>query len=168
MLSRVWHHQGAWNHINGKEKRHEFKLAHGFRKFFETRTRQSMKHNNIKIMMGHSSSMGLSKNYYKPTEKEVLDDYLRTVDVLTFSVNSETLNKKIKDLEEQNKNTDYIIKGNLQEKDEKVQSLTNEFLSVKDMLNRLIKILFETKDQKHVNSVTRSLFSTGIIKQIES
>jgi hypothetical protein len=28
--------------------------------------------------------------------------------------------------------------------------------------------LFETKDQKHVNSVTRSLFSTGIIKQIES
>jgi Ni,Fe-hydrogenase III component G len=110
----------------------------------------------------------LSKNYYKPTEKEVLDDYLRTVDVLTFSVNSETLNKKIKDLEEQNKNTDYIIKGNLQEKDEKVQSLTNEFLSVKDMLNRLIKILFETKDQKHVNSVTRSLFSTGIIKQIES
>jgi hypothetical protein len=153
MLSRVWHHQGAWNHINGKEKRHEFKLAHGFRKFFETRTRQSMKHNNVKIMMGNSSSMSL-KNYYKPTEKEVLDDYLRAVGVLTFSANSETLNKKVEDLEEQNKNTDYIIKGNLQEKDEKV--------------NRLIKGLFETTDQKHANSVTRSLFSTGIIKQIES
>ncbi len=85
-----------------------------------------MKHNNVKIMMGHSSSMVLSKHYYKPTEIEVLDDYLRTVDLLTFSANSETLNKKVKDLEEQNKNTDYIIKGNLQEKDEQFKSLTDD------------------------------------------
>lgn len=85
MLSRAWHHQGVWNQLNEKEKRHEFKLAHGFRKFFETRTQQVMKHNNVKILMGHSSSMGLSKNYYEPTEKEVLDDYLKAVDLLTFS-----------------------------------------------------------------------------------
>ena len=76
--------------------------------------------------MGHSSSMVLSKHYYKPTEIEFLDDYLRTVDLLTFSANSETLNKKVKDLEEQNKNTDYIIKGNLQEKDEQFKSLTDD------------------------------------------
>ena len=39
---------------------------------------------------------------------------------------------------------------------------------MKDMLNRLVKGLSETKDQKHVNSVPQSLFSTGTIKQIES
>ena len=76
-----------------------------------------MKHNNVKILMGHSSSMGLSKNYYKPTETEVLEDYLKAVDLLSFSQNDKILDKKVKDLEEQNKNTDYIIKGKLQEKD---------------------------------------------------
>lgn len=144
------------------------KLTHGFRKFFETRAQQIMKHNNIKILMGHSSSMGLSKNYSKPTEKEVLDDYLKTVDLLTFSTINPILNKKVKDLEEQNKNTDYIIKGKLQKKYEQIRSLTDEFSSMKKMLNHLVKGLSESKDQKQPNSVTQSLLSTGIIKQIES
>lgn len=76
MLSRAWHHQGVWNELESNQKRHEFKLAHGFRNFFETRTRQVMKHNNVKILMGHSSSMGLSKNYYKPTEKVLQESLL--------------------------------------------------------------------------------------------
>jgi len=96
MLSRAWHHQGIWTPLNTNEKRHEFKLAHGFRKFFETRTQQAVKHNNVQILMGHSSSMDLSKNYYKPTEKEVLDDYLKAVDLLTFSQYDEILDKKSK------------------------------------------------------------------------
>ena len=49
--------------------------------------------------MGDSSSMGLSKNYYKPTEKQVLDDYLKAVDLLTFSQNNKMLDKKIKELQ---------------------------------------------------------------------
>jgi len=57
-----------------------------------------MRHNNVKILMGDSSSMGLSKNYYKPTEKEVLDDYLKAVDLLTFSQNNKMLDKKVKEL----------------------------------------------------------------------
>lgn len=168
MLSRAWHHQGVWTELNEKEKRHEFKLAHGFRKFFETRTQQVMKHNNIKILMGHSSSMGLSKNYYKPTEKEVLDDYLKAVDLLTFSQYDDILDKKVKDLEEQNKNTDYIIKGKLQEKDEQIKSLSSQFSSMKDMLNQLVKGLSETKSQHQLNNITKTLFSSGMIKEIES
>jgi hypothetical protein len=144
MLSRAWHHQGVWNPLNSDEKRHEFKLAHGFRKFFKSRTQQAMRHNNVKILMGHFSSMGLSKNYYKPTEAEVLDDYLKAVDLLTFSQNNKILDKKVKDLQEQNKNTDYIIKGKLQEKDEQIQSLTDQFSSMKNMLENLVKGLSET------------------------
>jgi predicted RNase H-like nuclease (RuvC/YqgF family) len=112
--------------------------------------------------------MGLSKNYYKPTEKEVLDDYLKAVDLLIFFRYNDVLDKKVKELEEQNKNTDYIIKGKLQEKDEQIISLTNQFSSMKDTLNHLVKGLSETKDQKHLNTVTQSLFSTGVIKEIES
>jgi hypothetical protein len=168
MLSRAWHHQGVWDQLNEKEKRHEFKLAHGFRKFFETRTQQTMRHNNVKILMGHSSSMGLSENYYKPTENEVLDDYLRAVDLLTFSQNDKILDKKVKELEEQNKNTDYIIKGKLQEKDEQIKSLTDEFSSMKDMLNQLVKGISETKSQQQLNNITQTLFSSGVIKEIQS
>jgi hypothetical protein len=126
-----------------------------------------MKHNNVKILMSHSSSMGLSKNYYKPTEKEVLDDYLKAVDLLSFFENNKILDKKVKELEAQNKNTDYIIKGKLQEKDEQIKSLTDQFSSMRDMLNKMVKGISETKDQKHVNSVTQSLFSSGVIKEIE-
>ncbi|HXS59852.1 MAG TPA: hypothetical protein VN703_03460 [Candidatus Sulfopaludibacter sp.] len=117
--------------------------------------------------MSHSSSMGLSKNYYKPTEKEVLDDYLKAVDLLSFFENNKILDKKVKELEAQNKNTDYIIKGKLQEKDEQIKSLTDQFSSMRDMLNKMVKGISETKDQKHVNSVTQSLFSSGVIKEIE-
>ena len=49
-----------------------------------------------------------------------MDDYLKAVDFLTFSQYDEVLDKKVKELEEQNKNTDYIIKGRLQEKDEQI------------------------------------------------
>ena len=77
------------------------------------------------------------------------------------------LDKKVKELEAQNKNTDYIIKGKLQEKDEQIKSLTDQFSSMRDMLNKMVKGISETKDQKHVNSVTQSLFSSGVIKEIE-
>lgn len=49
MLSRAWHHQNVWTKLKDGEKRHEFKLAHGFRKFFETQTQNVMNHNNIKF-----------------------------------------------------------------------------------------------------------------------
>jgi hypothetical protein len=36
---------------------------------------------------------------------------------------------------------------------------------MKDMVNQIVKGLSETQDQKHLNEVTQSLFSTGIIKK---
>jgi hypothetical protein len=125
-----------------------------------------MKSINVEITMGHN--IGITASYYKPNEKEVLDIYLKAVDLLTFSANDKILNKKVKELEEQNKNTDYIIKGRLQEKDEQIKSLSDQFSSMKDMLNYLVKGLSGSTDQKQVNSVTQSLFSSGVIKEIES
>ena len=37
---------------------------------------------NVEITMGHN--IGISASYYKPTEQEVLEDYLRAVDILTI------------------------------------------------------------------------------------
>jgi hypothetical protein len=61
------------------QKRHEWKTAHGYRKFFKSRAEQVMKPINVELLIGHGS--GISKSYWRPTEKEVLEDYLKAVDL---------------------------------------------------------------------------------------
>ena len=65
-----------------KKKRHEFSI-HSLRKFFKTRAEQVMKPINVETLMGHST--GISDSYYRPTEKELLEDYLKAVPLLTLS-----------------------------------------------------------------------------------
>ena len=91
-----------------------------------------MKSINVEILMGHS--IGVSDSYYKPKENEILDDYLKAVDSLTINSNNIALKKQVQKLEEENKNSEYIIKGRLQEKDEQIKSLTDQFSSMKNML----------------------------------
>jgi hypothetical protein len=79
------------------QRRHEWKGAYGFRKFYKTRAEQVMKPINVEITMGHN--IGLSSCYYKPTEKEVLQDYLKAVEFLTVN-NLNRLQEKIVSLEE--------------------------------------------------------------------
>jgi hypothetical protein len=45
-----------------------------------------MKPINVETLMGHST--GISDSYYRPTEKELLDDYLKVVDHLTIRTES--------------------------------------------------------------------------------
>jgi hypothetical protein len=47
---------------------------------------KSMKLLNVKMLMGHDT--GLEKSYYKPSEKELLEDYLKVVDLLTINEES--------------------------------------------------------------------------------
>ena len=115
------------------------------RKFYQTTAEKVMKSINVEITMGHN--IGITTSYYKPNEKEILNDYLKAVNLLTFSQNDKILDIKVKELQEQNKNTDYIIKGKLQEKDEEIKDLRDQFSSMKNMLESLVKGLSETKDQ---------------------
>jgi integrase len=66
------------------KRRHEFQTDHGFRKWFKTRCEiVGVKPINIEKLMGHST--GISDSYYRATESELLDDYLKAVPVLTIS-----------------------------------------------------------------------------------
>ena len=69
-----------------KRRRHEFSI-HSIRKFFKTRAEQVMKPINVETLMGHST--GISDSYYRPTDKELLDDYLSAVPLLTISETEE-------------------------------------------------------------------------------
>jgi hypothetical protein len=98
LIERAIHAQGLWKPLEGK-KRREWKGAHGFRKYFKTQAEQIMKSINVEILMGHN--IGVSKCYYKPTEKEILEDYVKAVKLLSVDKSSNNeLESKVKELTE--------------------------------------------------------------------
>lgn len=82
------------DHIN-IHKRKEVSLFHGFRKF----TTKQLVDSNVKaeireMLLGHK--IGLTGVYYKPTEQEMLNEYLKAVPLLTIS-NEERLKFKLEE-----------------------------------------------------------------------
>ena len=75
--------------------------------------------------MGHD--IGVSASYYKPTEREVLEDYLKAVDLLTINSDKLILQKQVLELKEKSKDSEYIIKAKLQEKEEQIQNMKGKY-----------------------------------------
>ena len=84
--------------------------AHGFRKFYETTANTAMRSINVAWTMGHS--IGISESYYKPTEDEVLKDYLTAVDQLTISNESQIVRKEIVELQKRSTDNEHILNWN--------------------------------------------------------
>lgn len=124
-------------------KRYEWKGAHGYRKFYKSRAEQVMKPINVELTMGHA--LGLSESYYKPTEKEVLEDYLKAVDLLTINDNNKlTLQKQeVVELTEKNKEENYIIKGKLAEKEKDFEEMKTRQATFEERTNIQIEKLFQ-------------------------
>jgi hypothetical protein len=109
-------------------------MMHGFRKAFKTICENAgMKSINIELLLGHN--IGISGSYYKPTEKEVLHDYLKAVDFLTISDENKS-SKTIKELSDKIKVQEYVINGKLQEKDEQIKALQDSIKFLSDTVNR--------------------------------
>jgi hypothetical protein len=71
---------------NERKRKHDFSV-HGFRKFFKTKAELGgMKPINVETLMGHST--GISDSYYHPTEKDLLEDYLKIVNHLAITSES--------------------------------------------------------------------------------
>lgn len=142
LIGRALHIQGIRKPLDLKngEKRHDFKTVHGFRKFFKTTCERAMKSINVELLLGHN--IGISKSYYKPSEKEILEDYLKIVDSLTLynTNNNEKLEKEIDELREKNENNEHIIRSKLQEKDAALIALSDQVMilmrEVQDMKNK--------------------------------
>ncbi len=99
--------QGLRKKLEDGKRRHEFQADHGFRKWFKTRCEISgMKPINIEKLMGHS--IGISGSYYRATENELLEDYLKAIEFLTIS-NENRLQNQMEDVIEQSRiNSDNI------------------------------------------------------------
>ncbi|MGD9674648.1 MAG: hypothetical protein AB7U98_14360 [Candidatus Nitrosocosmicus sp.] len=83
LIQDIYFRQGIRPLLKKGQKRHEFKAMHGFRKFYKTMCEQVMKPANIELLIGHT--IGISSSYYKPTENQLLEDYLNAADYLTIS-----------------------------------------------------------------------------------
>jgi hypothetical protein len=138
LMERALWGQGVRTMLKDGKKRHEFQVDHGYRKFFKTRCELGgMKPINIEKLLSHST--GISDSYYRATEQELLDDYLKAMDSLTIDERNK-LKKRIDSLEEKNEDEKYIIKAKLQERDEQI----NQLIKKQEKFEILIQSLIES------------------------
>lgn len=86
---RAYYNRAYYNRLlydagirKGPQKRHEF-TVHGFRKWFKTKMENSgAKPIITEMLMGHS--VGISDSYYRPSERDLLEDYLKAVNSLSI------------------------------------------------------------------------------------
>lgn len=127
--------QGIRKKSTLKRNRYEFQTDHGLRKWFKTRCEiAGMKSINIEKLMGHS--IGISDSYYRATEDELLDDYLKAIPFLTIGTENR-LQMQMEQVLEQSKDNDASIKSQLYEKDQKIAVLTQGNLSNTDAIAAL-------------------------------
>jgi integrase len=132
--------------LESGKKRHEFQADHGFRKWFKTRCEiAGMKSINIETLMAHS--IGISDSYYRPTEDELLTDYLKAIPSLTIS-DERRLQDQVNELSENTRDNDYIVKAKLQEKDAQIESLTKK----QEQFERLLQSLIDSGQIKPSNA----------------
>lgn len=77
-----------------------------------------MKLINIAHLIGHST--GISDSYYRPTENQLLEDYLKTVNVLTINDDKILSDNQLSELTEKYSTESYVIKGKLEEKEKEI------------------------------------------------
>src|SRR5215203_5719520 len=78
-----------------------------------------MNHNNIKLLRDHS--LGESQYYHRPTQDEMLKDYLNVIDLLTISNEN-----RLKKLVASEKNKGEIIDS----LSKKVEKMENDFSKI--------------------------------------
>ena len=153
LIERALWEQGLRQPLAEGKKRHEWKAAHGFRKFYKTRTEQMMKPINVEITMGHD--IGVSASYYKPTEHEVLQDYLKAIDLLTINDTKLKLEREVKKLSEKSRDNEYIIEGKLAQKEQEIALLTDCGMTNSDAIAGLVEELAKVKEE--IRSLKSSL-----------
>jgi integrase len=139
LMERAIWAQGLRKELEAGKKRHPFPTNHSLRKYFKTRCELAgMKPINIENLMGHS--IGISDSYYRPTENDLLQDYLKCIDALTIQKDETKLQEQVKDLKEKSIDNDYVVKARLQEKDEQIQTLMKKQEKFEQLIQSLIDV----------------------------
>jgi hypothetical protein len=139
LIERALWAQSIRKKLSDNRRRHEFQANHSTRKYFKTRCELAgMKSINVETLMGHS--LGLSDSYYRATELELLDDYLKVQHYLIIN-DENRLRKKVEDLTQKDKNRQYLIDKNQNEKDDEIQQMKKEINIMKQGQKELLELL---------------------------
>jgi hypothetical protein len=137
LMERAIWAQGLRKKLEPGKKRHPYQANHSLRKWFKTRCEiAGMKPINIEKLMNHS--VGISDSYYRATENELLEDYLKAVDVLAINGDQAALQKQVKAISQRNEDSEYLVKAKLQEKDEQIQCLIKRQEQFEHLIQSLI------------------------------
>jgi hypothetical protein len=81
------------------------------------------------------------ESYWRPTEQELLQDYLKAVPLLSVSNTSANLvlQRQVQELKEKSTGSEMITKSALKEKDQEIQALRMEMAEVKKMMTTLVE-----------------------------
>jgi hypothetical protein len=114
LIERAIWAQGLRKKLENGKKRHPYATIHSFRKWFKTRCEiAGMKPINIEKLLSHS--IGISNSYYRPTENELLEDYLKCIDLISLDKENK-LQKQLHKYVDKNNEETYIIKGSCKKK----------------------------------------------------
>ncbi|WP_148685643.1 site-specific integrase [Candidatus Nitrosocosmicus hydrocola] len=146
LLNRAWQAQKIRTKLSNGEKRHEFKTAHGFRKFFKTQAEQArIPSIKIELLMGHS--LGVSDSYVRFTEEQILEDYLQLVDYLTVNQTIVLINKSLKKQEETIQNSlKEMEKRHRKEMDALHETYNDDMRLLKEEMEKKFQNLFQKVD----------------------
>ena len=97
------------------------------------------------MFMGHS--IGLDDHYFKPGENDVLEEYLKAVDMLTIN-EEHRLKRKVDELTIKTRDSEYIITAKLQEKDNQIHTLIKK----QEQFEQLIQSLIDSGQLKSVSN----------------
>ena len=86
--------------------------------------------------MNHS--VGISDSYYRATENELLEDYMKAVDLLAINRDRTALQKQVKVLTQRNEDSEYLVKAKLLEKDDQIQRLIKKQEKFESLIQSLI------------------------------
>ena len=76
--------------------------------------------------------------YYKPSEKELLEDYLKAVPLLSINNTEKELVRQVEELHERSKDNEFIISRRLEEKDKQIDELMNKQEHLEKLIHSMI------------------------------
>jgi integrase len=129
--------------------RHDTKRVHAFRKFFNLALiNANVKLPTKELLMGHQSNLQLDNSYFRPSEPEVLAEYLKAIDLLTIN-DVNRLQKEVSILKEKESEIE-LLKIEQRQKDKQleemkqaykrdIQDLSKEMQAIRDMINNTSK-----------------------------
>lgn len=156
LINRALWEQGVRENLRAGERRHEFKMVHGFRKFFKTMAEQKMSPANVEILLNHD--IGVSGSYYKPIEHQLLQDYVKAIDLLTINEENR-LSRHVIELGEINKDNEYLINRKLREKDEEMNKIKEDAKDNESLLIKLSERLSSLEKELRTEKIIRLSFA---------